>query len=300
MKYACRYLPISVETQNNGLYVIAGGYTHVDANTVYPPSFHPTSYHFDAKTGRILHEFQLVYIGKGRGSFESTSAGKQHITEGTLFALFPGEWHRYQPDPVTGWHEYWVALRGSDVYSLLQDRQLTRSKPVMEVGVHERIVNDYVQLVEEMQTEAVGYTQVVAAQAILIIAHAAALSQRKSLAYSPLNNCIEQAKSQLLTNYTQLFDFAEFCHNSGVNYNNFRREFKRITGFSPGHYHMQLRIDEACRLLQYTHYSVGQITRELGFDSIYYFSRLFKQKVGVSPVNYRAKFLPKNKVGQED
>lgn len=292
MKYACRYLPISAETQNNSIYVIAGGYTHISANTSYPPTFHPTGYHFDAKTGRILHEFQLVYIAKGRGSFESSASGTHHIVAGTMFALFPGEWHRYQPDSQTGWHEYWIAFRGHEVHNMLQGYQINRAKPVVEVGVHERIVNDYLQLIEELQAEAVGYTQVIAAQAQLIMAHTAALSQRRSLAYSPLNISIEQAKAQLLTNYTQPFDFVSFCNHAGVNYNNFRREFKRITGFSPGHYHMQLRLDEACRLLQYTHNPVGQITQQLGFESIYYFSRLFKQKIGISPLKYRAQFLP--------
>ena len=292
MKYACRYLPISEDTQNQGLYVIAGGYTHIDANTIYPPTFHPTGYQFDADKGRILQEYQVVYIAKGKGDFRTTASGRHRIVAGSMFILFPGEWHTYKPDISTGWHEYWLALRGRDVHSLLQSYGITRSNPIMEIGVHEGIVSDYTQLVEELLSESVGYTHIAASFAQLILARASAYSQRLSLAYSPLHINIEQARSQLLTNYTQPFDFEEYCRTTGMSYHNFRREFKRITGFSPSRYQMQLKINEACRLLQYTHLSVGDISARLGFESIFYFSRLFKQKTGVSPLNYRSQTLP--------
>ncbi len=51
---------------------------------------------------------------------------------------------------------------------------------------------------------------------------------------------------------------------------------------------------EARRLLAYSDSSVKEIAYELGFDSIQGFSRLFKNKEGVSPVDYRKSVVHAN------
>ena len=54
----------------------------------------------------------------------------------------------------------------------------------------------------------------------------------------------------------------------------------------PVNYHLHLKIQEAKRLLREKKYNVSEIAERLGFSSVHYFSRLFKAKVGASPVLY--------------
>ena len=55
----------------------------------------------------------------------------------------------------------------------------------------------------------------------------------------------------------------------------------------PGQYQIQIRLNKARRLLRNGTLSIAAIAEQLGFESIYYFSRLFKKKTGCSPLAYR-------------
>jgi AraC-like DNA-binding protein len=74
-----------------------------------------------------------------------------------------------------------------------------------------------------------------------------------------------------------------------IGYSKFRKLFKRSTGKSPNQYHINLRLDKAKELLSTTNLNVTEVAYQLGFDSVFYFSRLFKKKNGVSPKSFREK-----------
>ena len=60
------------------------------------------------------------------------------------------------------------------------------------------------------------------------------------------------------------------------------RIFKSVTGRSPIDYLIDIRINHAKNLLHYG-LSVSEISRIVGFRDIYYFSRAFKKREGISP-----------------
>jgi AraC-like DNA-binding protein len=74
-----------------------------------------------------------------------------------------------------------------------------------------------------------------------------------------------------------------------VSYSRFRALFRRCTGLSPAQYHLQLRIRRACELLEGSALRIKEVADRLGFESPYYFSRLFKKKTGVSPEAWRVR-----------
>ena len=102
-----RYLPeaLTEEALSVGLYVMDSGYTFIPSGSSYPPNSHDQEHDFDMNEGRTLSEYQLVYITRGQGTFESERSGSIPVSAGMLFVLFPGIWHRYAPDPKTGWDE---------------------------------------------------------------------------------------------------------------------------------------------------------------------------------------------------
>ncbi|MEK8132268.1 helix-turn-helix domain-containing protein [Paenibacillus filicis] len=73
---------------------------------------------------------------------------------------------------------------------------------------------------------------------------------------------------------------------SGVSPEHLSRLFKKEKGVSFSEYLSRLRIKKARELLQLSSSSVGEVAREVGIPSEYYFSRKFKQLVGVSPSVY--------------
>ena len=63
--------------------------------------------------------------------------------------------------------------------------------------------------------------------------------------------------------------------------------FKDSMGASPMRYVNHLRMERAKTLLATTDESITQIAKTVGFSSIHYFSRYFKEKEGVTPIEYR-------------
>ena len=79
---------------------------------------------------------------------------------------------------------------------------------------------------------------------------------------------------------------AEKCFMSK---SHFFRLFKDETGFSPIEYRNNLRIERAKILLSDGECSVTETALMLGFENVYYFSRMFKKITGMSPTGYEGK-----------
>jgi hypothetical protein len=89
-----------------GIHLSAIGHTAITAGQEYPPRRHPSGRAFAWERGRVLPALQLVLIRSGRGEIEWTRE-RHRIAAGQGFLLLPGQWHRYRPDPATGWEEDW-------------------------------------------------------------------------------------------------------------------------------------------------------------------------------------------------
>ena len=63
--------------------------------------------------------------------------------------------------------------------------------------------------------------------------------------------------------------------------------FKKQTDTTIGAYILQTRMEMAGKLFQRTNYNVTEVTQELGFFDVSYFSKCFKKYFGVSPKQYQ-------------
>ena len=67
--------------------------------------------------------------------------------------------------------------------------------------------------------------------------------------------------------------------------------FKEETGEAPINYLIKMRLERArIQLESDEHQSIKVISNSVGYDDVYYFSKLFKKYYGMSPVNYRDKY----------
>ncbi|MBR5536066.1 MAG: AraC family transcriptional regulator [Clostridia bacterium] len=69
------------------------------------------------------------------------------------------------------------------------------------------------------------------------------------------------------------------------------REFKRVLHMTPFEYLIQIRIDKGCEMLKDEEWSIGEIAQRCGFNSFSYFTKIFGEKVGCSPKEYRQKYV---------
>ena len=68
--------------------------------------------------------------------------------------------------------------------------------------------------------------------------------------------------------------------------------FKECIRRAPMDYYINMKMEQACRLLCTTDLRVCQVAGQLGYDNQYYFSRAFKKVMGLSPKAYKENSLP--------
>ena len=68
------------------------------------------------------------------------------------------------------------------------------------------------------------------------------------------------------------------------------RKFKSNLGITPSAYLQEVRIDAARKILVQTKKTVDEITAAVGYEDVSSFTKLFKRKTGLSPINYRARY----------
>ncbi len=90
----------------------------------------------------------------------------------------------------------------------------------------------------------------------------------------------------LNNNYRENINLNELCFLYSTNKTTLCRQFKAAYGVTVVDYIHALRIRDAKKLLRSGEYNITQIADMLGFSSVHYFSRLFKQTTRLSPSEY--------------
>src|SRR5918912_1709269 len=83
------------------------------------------------------------------------------------------------------------------------------------------------------------------------------------------------------------FSLGRLAEQAGLSRFHFQRLFKAATGVSRSRYHIDLRMNEARRLLRETKMSVVDVALEVGYANPSHFARLFRRETGLSPSDYR-------------
>ncbi len=98
---------------------------------------------------------------------------------------------------------------------------------------------------------------------------------------------VEASLAFLRSNLHRPLALAEMASHAGLSESHFSRVFKAQTGHAPLDYFILLKMQHACALLGVTDMHVKEVAAAVGYTDPYYFSRLFKQVIGVSPREYR-------------
>lgn len=80
----------------------------------------------------------------------------------------------------------------------------------------------------------------------------------------------------------------QLCDDCGISEVHFRRLFGDVYHTSPIKYITALRVNRAKELLIGTDMPMSEISDKCGFNSSYYFSKIFKESTGMTPSAYRA------------
>ena len=289
MKKYFKYLNITPLEEKWGFYVTTVGHSKINPNQNYPDNEeHPENHNFNWNKGRILNGYYVVFITKGRGIFESAKTEPTTIEAGTCFFLYPGIWHRYKPDLASGWEEYWVGFKGDYPDKLMFQDFFHPDRPFINVGMNHELLNLFLSLLDTVSKSNHGYPQVIAGITLQILGVLNSVSLYDPIANDSIGMLIAKAKFIIQESLEKPIDLNSLAKELPMGYSSFRKTFKNITGVSPNQYHLNLRLNRAKDLLLTTNLNINEVAYQTGFESVFYFSKLFKKKNGVSPKYYRS------------
>ena len=281
-----KYLVTGPQDKVRGIVTTSVGTQLIGIGEEYPPRKHPTRYHFSPQRGRILDEYQLLYITKGEGILKDDSNREYRIREGDMFLLFPGKWHSYSPNPDTGWTEMWIGFTGDIMEKWEQSGIISTDCRIFHVGIREDIITLYRQAMKYADLQESGYQQMLCG----IVCHLVS-----SCIYYDRNAAYRQDKVREIINRMRIFidenlleatpESAAAAVNMG--YSKMRKLFKQYTGLTPGQYITVTRINRAKSLLSNSDMTIGEIAAALRYDNEEYFSTSFKRITGERPTAFR-------------
>ncbi len=283
-----KYLIVSDKDHKYGLSVNTVGFQSIQPNTLYPLSEHPSGYYFNAQKGRVLREYQLVYITKGKGKISFDSNSEITISKGQVIMIFPDQWHTYHPVLDVGWNEYYIGFEGSIIDNLVQNEFIACENQVLDVGFNEELVNLFSRAIEVAANDKVGSQQYLSGIVMHMMGLILSVSQNKIFEVGDVVQKIEQAKIIMNENVYKTVDPEELAQKLNFSYSWFRKVFKDYTGYAPAKYFQELKLRKAKHLLVSTSHSVKEIAFMLDYNSTEHFFSLFKKITGYTPMEYRS------------
>lgn len=283
-----KYLITTEREDAWGLAVCDVGYEEIAPGDDYPTKGHAEGYYFKPQQGRILREYQLLYLSEGEGVFQSDHVQETKVKAGDILMLFPGEWHTYRPSSAKGWKCYWIGFKGKNIDDRVKAGFLSAEKQVFHVGFSNEIVSLYKEAYKTAQEEAAFAQMNLAGIVSHLIGKMFSLERsvtkdRDSKHVDIVNKACLRIRESLEGTLT----IQQIAQELGVSYSSFRKLFKEYTGFAPALYQQTLRMQRAKELLSTTDESIKQIAYRLNYDSPDYFSTKFKSQTGMKPFDFR-------------
>ena len=101
------------------------------------------------------------------------------------------------------------------------------------------------------------------------------------------SSAVDKAIQFMQQNVYSNVSLPEIASKAGLSVSRLSTVFREQTGAPPKEYLLNLKMKRACNYLSMTQLPVKDIAENLAFTDPYYFSRCFKQRIGISPLKYR-------------
>ncbi|WP_172251145.1 AraC family transcriptional regulator [Saccharibacillus deserti] len=279
---------------------------HVFANG---HSIHVESLQADRSYPNHVHSFcQIVYVLKGGGHL-LLRGNELTAAQGDLFYIPPGEEHTFRTEKKAG-----PGLRlitclfertllnpssGESGHPLLGELDdLTRLfgslDRCLRVRDRSRELGRVMHALElNLRHKPSGYRYklfVTLMDLLERIRRAAALPEDDSAperSFDPGDDPVRYAVDHLTACYKAPLRFEELCEKASISPRHLQRKFKAQTGLTFISMLQEIRIRQSCELLQSTDWSVQEVAREVGIEDMKYFYRLFRDKCGMTPGEFR-------------
>ncbi|MDP4917859.1 MAG: AraC family transcriptional regulator [Haliea sp.] len=237
---------------------------------------------------RLRHDDNLLlYCVDGAGRLR---LGEQRylIGPGDLILLPQGLAHSYSAGSDNPWSLYWVHFQGISSGIFMEYLGYREGRAVIQAGIAPSLIAAFHNLLAVSRTGYSSSAFVNAANQCRHLFTQIVLEAARQRASHPAGldlDAIQTTMQDSIHSSLELEDLASIAHLSKYH---FASRYKALTGYSPIKHFLHMKIEYACQLLDSTEMRVKAIAAAVGYEDALYFSRLFKQTVGLSPRAYRS------------
>jgi len=251
--------------------------------------YYPKAKNHYRERPEAIGEYILIYCIEGNG-FMQVGGNDFVLNENQLIILPANIPHSYTADEANPWTIYWVHFKGNLASHFVQGlNKPTDIKSTINSRINERIA-----LFEEIFTTIqYGYSKQNLHYAITVFYHfLGTIRYVDQFVNARMNepnksDLIETAIYYMKENIEKKLSIKDAAKFIGYSPSHFSKVFTETIGITPNEYFNLIKIQKACELLQKTNMKINQISYKIGIQDNYYFSRLFKKIMKVSPREYR-------------
>lgn len=203
-------------------------------------------------------------------------------------------YHTNMPNAKIGFVNDWMYLKGSYIEHLVKKMDI-----LTDIIVPVFNTTSITQIIEQIQTE-ISEEKVFKELRIegLVTNLFIELARNDStIIFSAQNEDLEKIKnikSLIHEDFNNKWTLKSMAELSGYSVSHFISLYKKFFNKSPVDDLIDCRLTHAKFMIESNTMSFSKIAQECGFGTLYYFSRIFKERVGLSPTEYKKKFFEEN------
>ena len=230
--------------------------------------------------------FEIIYYSGSEGV--CVLNGEEYpIGKSTLFFLTPEDFHKIETKDIKTAFSVNLSFSKSIIDANIGEAFSLSAKVIAEPSEFIIMVIDRIKALFKSKNDFARGERYHLLNVLLIEIMQNGITAGKKTPY--MHPVIGKATTYVLSypekNFT-LAEIADFCHISPAYFSHI---FHTETGKPFKKWVNQIKIENACRLLENSELSVLEISLECGFHSISHFGKIFKNIVGVTPREYRSK-----------
>jgi AraC-like DNA-binding protein len=263
---------------------------------LYPVSLGKSQHsHYQIKQ-TTSKQHSLIYCHSGNGILDYKGRVRE-IKRGDLVIISPENDYNFQTViDVKNLNKsvnqqsnaiYWINFEGSLAIDFAMRLLMKMDDGLAHVGIISSVLADFDSI---LALGSRGYTATNVIHAVHVLQQTLS-NLALQLRLSSFNNSskfnIEDVEALMRNNLHQELSLETLAHYSQLSVFHFSKKFKELTDTSPIQHFINMKIQRACSQLDNSNHSIKQIAESVGYNDPYYFSRLFKKMIGMSPKQYR-------------
>jgi AraC family transcriptional regulator of arabinose operon len=231
------------------------------------------------------HPYLLMFFHDAAQVFDQQS-GAMLPAAGKFIVWDINQLHHYG-NTARVWDHSWLHLSGSWVHRILHRDDAVPLGTLLTIRRSDAFANYLSLLYDELHGQVRQDTAMIEGIVGLLWQHLSREVRDTGRPVAPIDPRMDAARQLIESSFASRFDLTTAAEVACLSPSYFCHRFSRQFGVPPGEYVTRLRLRRATQLLMNRDMAVFQVADSVGYKDALYFSRLFRKRHGVSPLQFR-------------